>query len=176
MPFKDPEAKKAYLRSYYQANREKQVAAAKAWAKAHPEEKRALDRKWYATKGRAQRAERREEYNAYQRAYDAAHPEEVRAANRVQRMRRYGLTVAEYEAMLAAQAGRCACCRKIETHRGRNGEVSRLAVDHDHVTGSVRALLCHSCNTGVGSFYDEPALLRAAAEYIELFRVRQSIQ
>jgi hypothetical protein len=172
MPFKDPEAQKAYLRDYYRANRAKHIERVTAWKAAHPDKVRESSRKWYETKGREYRAARREGIRAYQRAWDVAHPGAVSEANRVQRLRhKYGLTVAEYEAMLARQQGVCACCQKSETHRARNGEVSRLAVDHDHVTGSIRALLCHSCNTGIGSFYDDPTLLRAAAEYIEGFRL-----
>ena len=84
---------------------------------------------------------------------------------------RYGLSVAEYDAMLSAQGSVCGLCHKAETHRSRNGEITRLAVDHDHATGSIRALLCHSCNVGIGSFYDDPELLIAAAEYVKRWRL-----
>lgn len=47
----------------------------------------------------------------------------------------------ERAAMLAAQGGRCAICRKPPKIGGR-----RLHVDHDHVTGRIRGLLCHYCN------------------------------
>ncbi len=171
MPFKNKPDRKAYMQAYYREHRATYLAAAKAWKLAHPDETREANRRWYQSKGKEYRAARREEIRTYQRAWDAAHPGAVQHANRVQRLRRnFGLTVAEYDAMVAAQGGVCACCQKVETHRNRNGEVSRLAVDHDHATGSVRALLCHSCNTGIGSFYDDPALLRAAAGYIESFR------
>ena len=169
MPFKNGADRTAYMRAYYLEHREKLIADAKAWNEAHPDERRAVAHKWYATKGRARREERRTEINAYQRAYDKAHPEKTRADNRTQRLRRYGLSHADYDAMISAQDGACAICKKPETHRGRNGEVQRLAVDHSHATGSVRALLCHSCNTGIGSFLDDPAVLRAAADYLEGF-------
>ena len=51
---------------------------------------------------------------------------------------------------------------------------SKLHADHDHATGRHRDLLCLSCNNGIGYFYDNPALLRAAADYIE--RHRQVLQ
>lgn len=40
------------------------------------------------------------------------------------------------EALREWQAGRCAMCGKVEP----------LRMDHDHRTGLVRGLLCHSCN------------------------------
>lgn len=78
-------------------------------------------------------------------------------------LKRYGLTHEAYESMLLAQGGVCAICG------GMSPGGRRLAVDHDHVTGVVRALLCGTCNTGLGSYKDDPALLRAAAVYLERF-------
>ncbi|MEF2052973.1 endonuclease VII domain-containing protein [Pseudomonas aeruginosa] len=75
--------------------------------------------------------------------------------------KRYGMTVEQYEQMSAAQDHKCAICHNPETqHR-------RLAVDHCHATGRVRALLCQSCNTALGKLRDDPSLMRRAAEYIE---------
>jgi hypothetical protein len=45
-----------------------------------------------------------------------------------------------------------------------------LHVDHDHITGRVRALLCSGCNTGIGHLQDDPDVLRRAADYIEQHR------
>lgn len=42
--------------------------------------------------------------------------------------------------------------------------------DHDHSTGKTRGWLCHPCNLGLGMFKDDPALMRAAANYIEANR------
>jgi hypothetical protein len=77
--------------------------------------------------------------------------------------RRYGITAADADAMLAAQGGLCAVCQAAPAAH----------VDHDHETGAVRALLCFNCNGGLGQFRDDPAILRAAAAYVEHHRRRR---
>jgi hypothetical protein len=77
-------------------------------------------------------------------------------------MRVYGLTPEDYDAMSARQNGVCAICRKKPD--------KRLCVDHSHRNNKVRDLLCGRCNSGLGYFDDDPALLRAAAEYLEEWR------
>jgi hypothetical protein len=80
----------------------------------------------------------------------------------------YGLTKAQYEAMVSSQGGACAICRVQE---------KRLVVDHDHsccpgekTCGKcLRGLLCHACNQGIGKLHDSPKILRSAAEYVESY-------
>lgn len=59
---------------------------------------------------------------------------------------RYGLTVERYTAILEEQDGRCPICKRPLLARGDQ----RPHVDHDHLTGEVRGILCHRCNVGVG--------------------------
>lgn len=87
------------------------------------------------------------------RARRAANPEREAARSR---RKNYGLREEQFEAMLAAQGGRCPICRV--------GEAT--SVDHCHATGRIRALLCRACNAGLGFFADDPQLLRAAAAYL----------
>ncbi|MGZ4508989.1 MAG: endonuclease VII domain-containing protein [Blastococcus sp.] len=79
--------------------------------------------------------------------------------------RRYGITAEEADALLAAQGGLCAICRAAPA----------VHVDHDHVTGAVRALLCFNCNGGLGQFKDNPVALHAAAYYVQAHTIRQQI-
>jgi hypothetical protein len=74
----------------------------------------------------------------------------------------YGITPEQYESMLARQGGRCAICTA-HTPRGRG---KRFHVDHDHVTGVIRGLLCHACNTGIGALGEDPERISSALAYI----------
>lgn len=78
----------------------------------------------------------------------------------------YGLTIGDYASMLSAQDGKCAICRQ-ESRVIRNGRLRPLFVDHNHETGKIRGLLCMSCNTAIAHACDDPAVLRAAADYLE---------
>jgi hypothetical protein len=97
-----------------------------------------------------------------QRAWAAAQdPDALAESARARRLRhQYGLSVDEYDAMLARQGGVCAVC-------GGGPGARAFCVDHDHDTGAVRGLLCNPCNAGIGQLGDDPARLRAAADYLE---------
>jgi hypothetical protein len=71
---------------------------------------------------------------------------------------RYGLTVEEYDALWAAQGERCSICREVP--------LKRISVDHCHITGRVRGLLCTRCNFGIGNLRDDPDFLQRAIEYL----------
>ena len=80
----------------------------------------------------------------------------------------YGLTVEEYERILANQGGVCAICRRDEPNEhGRTGKKFRLSVDHCHATGRVRGLLCQKCNRAIGLMDDSVDLLKRAIDYLE---------
>ena len=64
-------------------------------------------------------------------------------------------------AMLDFQKGVCAICKKT----ARNGK--RLEVDHDHVTGKVRGLLCRNCNVAVGLVLNDLKIAEKMIEYIK---------
>jgi hypothetical protein len=97
--------------------------------------------------------------------YCAQHSAESPQRERAQMLRRarerqYGLTHDEYMVLLEAQGGACAIC-------GDSGQRRALAVDHDHVTGAVRGLLCDRCNPMLGYARDDIAVLEAAIEYLK---------
>jgi hypothetical protein len=76
---------------------------------------------------------------------------------------RYGLTDSDYERMSISQDARCAICQS--TTPGLNKP--HFHVDHDHLTGAIRGLLCAKCNRALGLFKDDIELLKAAAKYLQ---------
>ena len=77
--------------------------------------------------------------------------------------KRYGITDADYHAMLAAQGGTCAICK---TTAPGNGKSEWFDVDHCHDTGKVRALLCRNCNVTVGVVEKKAALIEQIHTYL----------
>jgi hypothetical protein len=100
---------------------------------------------------------------------DHRSPEQVRAIQvreRRRTLRTYGLTQEEWDRLIALQGNACAVCKT--TQPGGRGE--RWHIDHDHVTGQVRGLLCQLCNVGIGNLRDDPQIIMAAAQYVTAHR------
>ena len=76
------------------------------------------------------------------------------------RRRRFALLGADVAKLYDMQNNLCAICKSPEKHK-------RFALDHNHVTGKVRGLLCQQCNMAIGLLKDDPKIVRAAAEYIQ---------
>jgi len=72
----------------------------------------------------------------------------------------YRLTPDDFRKMTAAQGGKCAIS-------GKRPLNLRLNIDHRHGDGLIRGLLTMTMNKGLGYFNDDPALLRAAADYLD---------
>jgi len=76
--------------------------------------------------------------------------------------RKFGLTIEDWNKMFEAQEGKCDICKVHQSELPR-----RLCVDHNHITGKVRKLLCNDCNTGMGLLKDNPELLEQAIKYLK---------
>ena len=87
----------------------------------------------------------------------------------VRNCKKFGLTSEEYEKMFSEQRGLCAICEHPEV-RTRSGRIKRLAIDHCHKGGGVRALLCCDCNTAVGLLKEDPNNALAVAAYLKKFK------
>jgi hypothetical protein len=125
-------------------------------------------------------AERRERRRAARKKWKKAHWQEILAGLREKRrtdpvwlekerargrkssrkrlLATFGLTLADYDRMLAEQDGRCGICRR--KARGT------LAIDHCHRTGKIRKLLCNGCNSMIAFAGDDPDVLEIGAAYL----------
>ena len=73
-------------------------------------------------------------------------------------LKKYGITVEDYDQLLLSQEGKCACCKQ---------HITKGHVDHNHATKQVRGILCPQCNTGLGMFNDDIDRLKMAVRYLE---------
>ena len=159
MPYKDPAERRAHAKerrlnpNLAPEIRKAEAAAKRKWRAKDPERHYATYRDWYHNGGG------KEIVAAYKVKY--YNPTRAKAKDL---RRAYQITLEEYEAMLERQDGLCAICR------GDNAQTKykrMLFVDHDHVTGKVRGLLCHRCNTGIGYMRDNISVLEAAISYLK---------
>lgn len=103
---------------------------------------------------------------AYNKEWQARNPEKARESWKKSfaktydpvrnKVRKYGLTVEEFNDMVLGQESRCAICN----------EERELHIDHCHSSGKVRGLLCLQCNTALGNMNDSVETLQRAIEYL----------
>lgn len=144
-----------------------------------PEEREALRLRGIAEREEREVADegrRREKQRIYDKRYCAKHRgaylERKRryfASNKAKslsayRQRMYGISQNEWDELFKAQGKRCA---NLECGAVEPGGRGHWHTDHCHTTGEIRGILCQRCNQGIGLFSDNPARLRAAADYLE---------
>lgn len=78
----------------------------------------------------------------------------------------YGIGLEEYKKMYEEQGGLCAICNRPAMVLDNKGRVRALSVDHDHITGKVRGLLCNKCNMAIGIMDSNPEITRNATNYL----------
>jgi len=140
--------RKEYKAQWYQANKDRLKEKAKKWREENPEQEKENNKSWVE--------KNRERHNELGRNWRKNNPDKVRNMHLKQN---YGITLEEYNKILESQGFCCGLCGKAAD--------KVLHVDHCHKTGKVRGLLCHSCNTSLGKFNEDPALLRKAADWCE---------
>jgi len=82
--------------------------------------------------------------------------------------KKYGISLSDFNAMFIAQEGKCSICKTIKNIKGKE-----LHVDHCHISGQVRALLCAQCNMMLGLAKDSTNILNNAIEYINFHEARK---
>jgi Recombination endonuclease VII len=127
-----PEKEKNHNKKNYAKHRVKRLAWQKMWKEQNPEKVKEQQRRW-----RLNSKEKIKDYGL---------------------RRDHGITIADFNEMLAKQHGKCsnAAC----------DEISGLCVDHCHITGRIRGILCSNCNLAIGNAKDSVARLIGLALYL----------
>jgi hypothetical protein len=133
-------AGKAYRAVWQRNNRDKVIATTKRWQKKNPEKTKSILTAW-----------------------NKKNPVKIKTYY-LKRM--YGLDYESYIRLLEAQNGLCYLCNKPETQKRRGVTIS-LAIDHCHVSGKVRKLLCARCNTVIGMIEEDLPLLEKMMKYLK---------
>lgn len=77
----------------------------------------------------------------------------------------YRLTDEQFNRMFAECERLCSICKVPMVVGGRKS--NSVCVDHDHITGEIRGLLCNNCNRAIGLFFDNKNILLSAVKYLE---------
>lgn len=108
---------------------------------------------WYEANKETQRAKGR--------AWHKKNPERSKFNSwKFKLKKKFGLEAAEYQAMHDTQHGKCAICCQPSPNQA-------LSVDHNHITGQIRALLCSKCNFAIGLFKEDVVRLESAIHYLK---------
>jgi hypothetical protein len=144
------ECEKSEKAKYYSKNKEKLLDRVAKWEKANPEKVRQHKRAW-----RANNAERHSKRNSEWRYKNLDRVKDALLR------KNFGISLTTYKHILDTQGHVCAICGQQEVAPNR-----ALAVDHSHITGKVRGILCSLCNRGLGMFRDDAKRLEQALVYV----------
>ncbi len=130
MSRKNKEDDAKYAKEYYKKHRDEILSRCKKYQYVHREERREYTKKWYQkNKDNPGRKDRMRDYWL---------------------KRQFGISLEEYNSMLCEQKGRCAICKTTDPNCSGNAKLKNFHIDHDHITGKVRGLLCNKCNLNLG--------------------------
>lgn len=145
MPYKDKEKARAAKNASYTKNKEKYLEAEKIKRQNETDEERSIRLEYH-----------KEHYKNNKEHYATIN-------RNCALKRKYGINQEEYNKMLISQDGKCAICETKDYSNKRN---KMLCVDHNHITGQVRQLLCDSCNMLIGNANENENILYEAINYI----------
>ena len=168
---------KEYYHQKYLEKRDDVIERTKKYAKRFPEKfnawsrgyckrnplKNALRHKIYNTNNKEKVEKRAKKYRLKNKDRIAKRGHDNYMSNprkaRAKRLKKYGLTIEDFENMLESQGGLCAIC-------GKDNNGKTFHVDHNHDTGKVRQLLCNACNIGLRSLQDDIEIVEKALNYL----------
>jgi len=140
-----------YSKQYYENNKEKLLERKKQYYANNKKKCNERDKKY--------RDNNSEKIKKVKKQYTATHKKETKNLNL---KRCYGITIEQYDQMFNVQEGKCKVCGKHQ-----NELKQPLSVDHNHITGKVRGLLCPNCNTILGYAKDDINILQNVINYLK---------
>jgi len=155
-----PEEAKALDKKYNHVNPERRKAIKKTYNENHKEE---------AAMYRKNNSKTRAEYNKQWRKDNPEKAAEYDKRNNLKKC--FSMTLEQYQELFDSQNCVCAICNQPEQAKGKS-----LSVDHDHGTGTIRGLLCQNCNTAIGKLQDSVEILQSAIKYLQETKTSLEIQ
>jgi thiol-disulfide isomerase/thioredoxin len=154
---------------WYENNHQKALDKAYRWKEKNPDKARRAVKNWVAKNSDRVKKLGRDWYVknrelCLRRASQSQKKRYSTTIRNEQLKTKYGISLEKYNKMFRDQSGNCAICGK-----NRSQERRDLGVDHDHVTGKVRGLLCSKCNSALGMFCDNIEIVRKALKYLEKY-------
>jgi Recombination endonuclease VII len=163
-----PEEIKKYNQERYQKNKDKIYETQKRWEQKNPEAKKEIKKRYREThreelreKGRIYAKKNRKRQSAYRRELrkDPIYRKNEKLKDK------YGITLEDYNNMVDSQLNKCLICKNEFSESGNN--FSGPCIDHSHMTGKIRGLLCRRCNAGIGGFDDDCRLLEISLSWLD---------
>lgn len=118
--------------------------------------------KYYANHEENKRKRREQSRN-----WRAKNPDKALKQGQKDNLKRYGLTIKQYDEILIIQNYSCATC-------GNNTET--LCIDHDHITGQIRKLLCRNCNIALGLLKENKQTILNLLEYLSEYGIVKDLR
>lgn len=153
------ECKRIRSQRWYKDNRDKSLQRSNLYRLEHPEWAKEMDKRHH------------ENYDWKEKFPEKA-ADKQRKDSIARRFRIHGTTQIEYEKMLLDQGTVCAVCGLFPTTSPvKKSAVAfdNFVIDHDHVTGKIRGIVCNTCNVALGMIRDNPETARKLATYLEAF-------
>ena len=145
----DKVARRQLLSQWREKNRDRCLAYNRKWAKDNPDKVKASNKRRYERTKHIIRAKSRDN----------------------NRKKKYGLSPEQYNNMFEAQNKACAICKSHEPYSKFGWHV-----DHCHISGAVRGILCNRCNTSMGMAGDSIDRLRAMIDYLSRAAIRDDVE
>jgi hypothetical protein len=176
MGYRNKEKQKISMKRYRDSHKEQIHKYQKKYRNEHKEARKEYHKK-YRKKNLSLLTEKKKEYYlknrsdiiSKKRIYNKEHTKERREKTII---KNFGINNEQYNNLLYKQNNLCAIC--LNPEKGIDPRTNRnfnLAIDHDHIDGGIRGLLCSKCNRGLGSFKDNINLLKRAIGYLEDYKI-----